>query len=83
MHALEHVEHAVDVLLVVPQRLFDGFADLLARGEVDDGVDVLRLHDFGKAFPGPRSGDVHTVQTGVSNAIGPYRRAFPMRSGLP
>ena len=69
-HAGEHVEHAVDVLLVVPQRLLHGFADLLAGCEVDDGVHILGLHDLGETFAGSRCRDVHAVEACVADAIG-------------
>ena len=67
-HADEHVEHTVDVLLVVPQRLLNGFADLLSSGEMNDGVDAFGLHDFGETFAGTRSGDIHAVQAGAFDA---------------
>ena len=69
-HAGEHVEHAVDVLLVVPQRLLDGFADLLARGEVDDGIDVFGVEDLGEAVAGARRGDIHAIQPRAFDAGG-------------
>lgn len=36
---------AFDVLAVVVQRAFDGFADLLLGGDVDDAVDVVLAQD--------------------------------------
>ena len=69
-HAGEHVEHAVDVLLVVPQRLLHGFADLLASGKVDHGVDAFGIEDFGQTLTGARGGDIHAVQAGAFDAGG-------------
>ena len=69
-HAGEHVEHAVDVLLVVPQRLLHGFADLLASGKVDHGVDAFGIEDFGQTLTGARGGDIHAVQAGAFDASG-------------
>src|SRR5699024_4145183 len=48
----EDVRQRTDVLPVVHDRLLDGLADLLLRGEVDDRVDRVLLDGGGQAVLG-------------------------------
>ena len=62
LHGGQHVGHATDVLLVVPGGACDGLADLLARGEVNDGRDVLVHHEVGENGTGFIGSDIEANQ---------------------
>ena len=68
LHRQEDVGHSANVLLVVPGGAFDGLADLLACGEVDDGRDVLVHHEGRQRRPGFVQRHVKLHELGVADA---------------
>ena len=64
-HRAEHGVEATDVLPVVPLRVLHRLADLLAGGEVDDGVDAFDEHEARELLARAEAGEVE-VKVGVA-----------------
>ena len=68
LHCEENVGHTADVLLVVPGGAFDGLADLLACGEVNDRRHVFVHHEGRQRGAGFVQRHVKLHELGVADA---------------